>query len=105
MKYPYSLNKFVIMFFFQSRVHFFSSKCYNEVVQTLGRGKKMFWTKFLGPFGRIRSLDVWNSVDQAVLNGYSQVPMTLPVLKFCSVTGDKKCSRDRAWYACSGKGG
>ena len=30
---------------------------------------------------------VWNSVDQTVLNRYSQIPVTLPVLKFCGVNG------------------
>ena len=29
----------------------------------------------------------WNSVDQTVLNRYSQIPVTLPLLKFHGVTG------------------
>ena len=30
---------------------------------------------------------VWNSVGQTVLNGYSQIPITLPVLKFHGLQG------------------
>ena len=41
---------------------------------------------------------VWNSVDQTVLNGYSQIPATLPVLKFCGVTGDTQ-KRETAMVA------
>ena len=37
---------------------------------------------------------VWNSVDQTVLNRYSQIPVTLPVLKFRGVTGDTQYNGD-----------
>ena len=30
---------------------------------------------------------VWNSVDQAVLNGYSQIPKTLPELEIAVLQG------------------
>ena len=46
---------------------------------------------------------VWNSVDQTVLNGYSQIPVTLPVLKFCGVTGAHN-KTETAMVAWLGKG-